>query len=198
MLHPEQTKVVYCKDTNRKGEFAILQFDFLGYAFRPRLAKWQGGLYGVSYLPAASPTALKPIRECPLQTQSYKSLHDLARTFNPYIRGWIDHYSHFYKSALYSTLCRIDALLLRRHDASSNACGSGQRPLGADLFAYWPLCIREAEHWEPYESRCSPKVLGSARGEIPPRDSLALEPPSRALRPRCLVPAEGAPRRSCR
>ena len=30
VLHPEKTKVVYCKDTNRKGEYPICQFDFLG------------------------------------------------------------------------------------------------------------------------------------------------------------------------
>ena len=49
VLHPEKTKVVYCKDTNRRGEHPILQFDFLGYTFRPRLAKWRGELYGVSF-----------------------------------------------------------------------------------------------------------------------------------------------------
>src|SRR6266568_3485769 len=117
VLHPEKTKVVYCKDTNRQGEHAILQFDFLGYTFRPRLAKWRGGLFGVSYLPAASPKALKAIRQAirgwSLQTRSDKALDDLARMFNPYIRGWINYYSHFYKSALYPTLRRIDAFLLR-------------------------------------------------------------------------------------
>jgi RNA-directed DNA polymerase len=102
VLHPEKTKVVYCKDTNRKGEHAILQFDYLGYTFRPRLAKWRGGLYGVSFFPAASPKALKAIRQAiggwSLQTRSDKALDDLARMFNPYIRGWINYYSHFYKS----------------------------------------------------------------------------------------------------
>jgi RNA-directed DNA polymerase len=42
VLHPEKTKVVYCKDTNRKGEHAVCHFDFLGYTFRPRKAKWLG------------------------------------------------------------------------------------------------------------------------------------------------------------
>lgn len=117
VLHPEKTKVVYCKDTNRKGEHPVIQFDFLGYTFRPRLAKWRGGLYGVSFLPAAAPKALKAIRQAvrgwSLQTRSDKELDDLARMFNPYIRGWISYYSHFYKSALYSTLLRIDAFLLK-------------------------------------------------------------------------------------
>ena len=117
VLHPEKTKVVYCKDTNRKGDHAIIQFDFLGYTFRPRLAKWRGGLFGVSFLPAASPKALKAIRQAirgwSLQTRSDKELDDLARMFNPHIRGWINYFSHFYKTALYPTLLRIDVFLLR-------------------------------------------------------------------------------------
>ena len=44
---------------------------------------------------------------------SLVALHDLARMFNPYIRGWINYYSQFYKSALYPTLLRIDAFLIR-------------------------------------------------------------------------------------
>ena len=128
VLHPRKTKLVYCKDTNRTGEHDCVGFDFLGYTFRPRLAKWRGGLYGVSFLPAASPKALKAIRHAVrgwgLQRRSDKGLFDIARMFNQYIRGWVDYFSHFYKSALYPTLRRIDA-----HLASSEPNGSG-RPRG--------------------------------------------------------------------
>ena len=54
VLHPQKTKLVYCKDTNRRGDFPVHSFDFLGYCFRPRKAKWRGSQYGVSFLPAAS------------------------------------------------------------------------------------------------------------------------------------------------
>jgi RNA-directed DNA polymerase len=153
VLHPEKTKLVYCKDTNRKAEQEIIQFDFLGYAFRPRLAKWRGELFGVSFLPAASPKALKAIRQAirgwSLQTRSDKALDDLARMFNPYIRGWINYYGHFYKSALYSTLRRIDVFLIRW--ARRKFKRMRQQPKGArtwlarvvrsspDLFAHWSL-----------------------------------------------------------
>ena len=30
VLHPEKTKIVYCKDANRRGDFPIISFDFLG------------------------------------------------------------------------------------------------------------------------------------------------------------------------
>ena len=117
VLHPQKTKLVYCKDTNRHGDFPVQSFDFLGYTFRPRMAIWRGCQYAVSFLPAASPKALKTIRQTirrwKLHHRSDKALEDLARVYNPYIRGWINYYSHFYKSALSWTLRRIDAVLIR-------------------------------------------------------------------------------------
>src|SRR5437660_4431519 len=51
VLHPTKTKLVYCKDTNRRGDFAIQSFEFLGYAFRPRQAVWHASRHGTSFLP---------------------------------------------------------------------------------------------------------------------------------------------------
>jgi hypothetical protein len=117
VLHPQKTKLVYCRDANRKGDYPVQTFDFLGYEFRPRTAVWRGGKLGVSFLPAASPKALKAIRQTvrrwALHRRSDKALEDLARMFNPYIQGWINYYSHFYGSALCRTLRRIDAYLVR-------------------------------------------------------------------------------------
>jgi RNA-directed DNA polymerase len=111
VLHPQKTKLVYCKDTNRRGDFPIQSFNFLGYTFRPRKAIWRGGQYGVSFLPAASPDALKAIRQTirrwELHHRSNMALDDLARKYNPYIRGWINYYSHFYKSALVPRVIHI-------------------------------------------------------------------------------------------
>ena len=42
-LHPEKTRIVYCKDANRRGEYEVTAFTFLGYTFRPRLAKSRAG-----------------------------------------------------------------------------------------------------------------------------------------------------------
>jgi RNA-directed DNA polymerase len=151
VLHPQKTKLVYCKDTNRRGDFPIQSFDFLGYMFRPRKAIWHGSQYGVSFLPAASPKALKAIRQTirgwAFHHRSDKNLDDLARMFNPYIQGWINYYSHFYRSALYWTLHRIDAFLIRW--ARLKFKRLRRRPKGArewfarvvranpNLFAHW-------------------------------------------------------------
>ena len=151
VLHPQKTKLVYCKDTNRRGDFPNQSFDFLGYAFRPRKAVWRGGRYGVSFLPAASPKALKAIRQTirgwAMHRRSDKTLDDLARMVNSYIRGWINYYSHFYRSALYWTLNRVDAVLvrwacdkfkrLRRKPRRARDWLARVRRASPNLFAHW-------------------------------------------------------------
>src|SRR4051812_24766798 len=62
-LHPEKTKIVYCKDDDRRGDYPNQKFDFLGYTFRPRLARRRAGKIGVSFSPAVSSKALKAIRQ---------------------------------------------------------------------------------------------------------------------------------------
>ena len=57
-LHPDKTKIVYCKDDDRRGNFPDHKFDFLGYTFRPRLSRRRTG-FGVSFSPAASGKALE-------------------------------------------------------------------------------------------------------------------------------------------
>ena len=117
MLHPEKTKIVYCKDANRRSDFPVQSFDFLGFTFRARKTVWNGHTHAHGFMPAASPTALKAIsrtiRRWTLHHRSDKSLQDLADMYNPCIRGWISYYGHFYKTQLRPTLKRIDLYVIR-------------------------------------------------------------------------------------
>jgi RNA-directed DNA polymerase len=94
-LHPEKTKIVYCKDDDRREMYPDQKFDFLGYTFRPRLSRRRRGTVGVSFSPAARDKALKAIRQTvrgwTLHERSDKPLDDLARMFNASIRGWINY-----------------------------------------------------------------------------------------------------------
>jgi hypothetical protein len=81
-LHPEKTKIVYCKDANRKGDYPDIRFDFLGFQFRARKTMWTAKgkrIFTHGFLPAASPKALqrigRDIRSCALHHRSDKSLH---------------------------------------------------------------------------------------------------------------------------
>jgi RNA-directed DNA polymerase len=42
-LHPDKTKIVYCKDGNRRGRYQDTSFTFLGYTFRARAARDRHG-----------------------------------------------------------------------------------------------------------------------------------------------------------
>lgn len=116
-LHPEKTKIVYCKDQSRRENHPTFKFDFLGYTFRPRMVSKRVGGMGVSFSPAASTKALtairRTIRSWSMHRRSDKGLDDLARMFNSHIRGWINYYGRFCPSALYPTLQRIDLTLAR-------------------------------------------------------------------------------------
>ena len=116
-LHPDKTRIVYCKDADRMGSYEHIKFTFLGYEFRPRLAKNRHGKHFVSFLPAVSPDAMKAmgaeIRSWHLARRSDKSLDDLARMFNSIVQGWISYYGRFYKSRLLYFLRRLNNHLVR-------------------------------------------------------------------------------------
>ena len=102
-----KTKIVYCKDANRGGDFPNQSFDFLGFTFRARKALGRERRAFACFLPAASPKPLtsisRTVRCWALHHRSDKSLQDLAEMYNPCIRGWINYYSHFYKTQLRPT-----------------------------------------------------------------------------------------------
>ena len=50
VLHPQKTKIVYCKDANRRGDFPNQSFDFLGFSFRARKTLWQGYIHTHGFL----------------------------------------------------------------------------------------------------------------------------------------------------
>jgi group II intron reverse transcriptase/maturase len=116
-LHPQKTRVVYCKDDDRRGSYPDHSFDFLGYTFRPRRSKNRWGKFFISFTPAVSNKAAKAMRRTlrswALHNRSDKSLEDLARMFNPVVQGWINYFASFYKSALYRTLRHVDQVLAR-------------------------------------------------------------------------------------
>ena len=107
-MHPEKTKIVYCKDDNRNGDYPYTKFDFLGYGFQPRSAKNKKGKLFASFSPAISDKASKSIRdkirECKTLRQYNSELRDIAKELNPKLSGWLTYYGKFYKSKIIHTL----------------------------------------------------------------------------------------------
>jgi RNA-directed DNA polymerase len=117
-LHPEKTKIVYCQDEDRKGQHEHIQFDFLGYTFRPRRAKNRWGKFFVSFLPAISNKAAKAVRETIRDwrlaaTRNNQSLEDIAGLVNPSVQGWVNYYGRFYRSALTPVLRHLERALIK-------------------------------------------------------------------------------------
>ena len=116
-LHPDKTRIVYCKDDDRRGSHPETSFDFLGYTFRPRRSKDKYGRRFVNFTPAVSNKAKKAMRQTihdwRMHLKPDKTLEDLSRMFNPVVRGWINYYGRFYKSELYSVLSHMNRALVR-------------------------------------------------------------------------------------
>jgi RNA-directed DNA polymerase len=116
-LHPAKTKIVYCKDANRREGYPHVAFDFLGYTFRPRQAQDKQGRSFTAFLPAMSRDKLTAkgleIRRWRIHGRVNDTLTDLAKAINPIVRGWMNYWGHFYRSQMYVLLRRINAYLMR-------------------------------------------------------------------------------------
>ena len=157
-LHPDKTQVVYCKDSNRRGEHEHTSFTFLGYAFRPREARSKHGVSFTSFLPAISPEALKAkgdrLREMRIHRRTDLTLDDLARWLNPIVAGWMHYYGRYYRSAMYPLLRRVNTYL--RRWAGKKYRAAADLPSGSS--GGGPGCSKESP-------ACSPNGSGSARSE---------------------------------
>jgi RNA-directed DNA polymerase len=116
-LHPTKTRIVYCKDDNRQGNYTETTFDFLGYTFRARRSKNRYGEFFINFTPAVSNKAKKAMQQkihdwC-MQLKPNKTLEDVAYRINPILRGWINYYGRFYKSEMYSVLKHVNRALVR-------------------------------------------------------------------------------------
>lgn len=118
ILHPEKTKIVYCKDDNRKGDSPHTKFTFLGYEFRARRVRneRQGNIF-VGFTPAVSPKAQKriryTIRSWRLGVRTPLTLDAIAKMVNPMVRGWINYYGRYHRSALGPIFHQLDVHLAK-------------------------------------------------------------------------------------
>lgn len=115
-LHPEKTKIVYCKDSNRKGSYQNEKFDFLGYTFRPRSSRNRYGKLFVNFSPAISDKAKKKIRDETKkklkEVKSNRTLTETAKILNPAIIGWINYYGKFNAAELWSVMTYIEGKIM--------------------------------------------------------------------------------------
>lgn len=104
-LHPEKTKLVYCKDYRRQESHSTVKFDFLGFSFQPRttMSKKTGKLF-LGFDCAISISSKKRIaekmKELDIPHLTHRSIVGVAQFLEPYIRGWVNYYGRFRLSSL--------------------------------------------------------------------------------------------------
>jgi len=151
-LHPDKTRIVYCKDGSRKGKYPNIKFDFLGYCFRPRVVKnrRRNSMF-VSFSPAVSSMSLKSMRQTTrkwnIRNRSDISLEDISRKYNPILRGWLNYYGRFCPSAMYPVFRHFNKTLvtwarrkyrrLQRHKTQAGRLIEGISKRQPRLFVHW-------------------------------------------------------------
>jgi len=152
-LHPDKTRIVYCKRSKRRGTYEHVSFTFCGYAFRPRVARYKEETF-MGFLPAVSPGKLsemsRRIASWQLHRRTTWTLDDLAKDVNPVIGGWLNYYTAFYPSAVRPLCHRIDFHLVRwaRRKYKRLECSGprarawlrGVREREPELFEHWRHC----------------------------------------------------------
>ena len=150
-LNRQKTRIVYCKDDDRRGSYIHTKFDFLGYTFQARRSKNRWGKYYVNFSPAVSGEAAtrmrQEMRQWKVHVRSDKAIDDLARMWNPVLHGWIRYYGRFYKSALSPVFRHFNTTLvrwamrkykrLRRHRRRAEYWLGGVARREPRLFAHW-------------------------------------------------------------
>lgn len=153
-LHPNKTKLVYCRDYKRRCTYKTVKFDFLGYTFQPRTAKSKrtGKLF-IGYDCAVSISSRKrmadKLEELDVVNMTFKSIVGIAQKLNPIIRGWINYYGKFrgyeLSKVFYLLRCRLVRWARKRYKRYRYSLNRAYRWLGRvrkqfpHLFYHWQL-----------------------------------------------------------
>lgn len=154
-IHPGKTKIIYCKDSNRKENHKLHEFTFLGYSFRPRKAKGINGSSFTSFLPAISNKAKKHIRSTIkswyLLHQTQITLAEVADKYNSVLRGWLNYYGLYGKNELKKVLHHMNDHLvmwvIRKFDKLKTKKMKARKLLNKiakenpNLFSHWTVGV---------------------------------------------------------
>lgn len=116
-LHPEKTKIVYCKDKDRTKTYTGTSFDFLGYTFQGIYIKDRLGRFQMNFLPSVSKKAAQSLKDkikaMELHKRSGAKIEMIAETINPVVQGWMNYFGRYNRSAMRNTLGVIQRRLIK-------------------------------------------------------------------------------------
>jgi group II intron reverse transcriptase/maturase len=152
-MHPDKTKIVYCKDDNRKENYHTTSFDFLGYTFRARRAKSEKhGTIFTNFSPAVSKSSIKAmrakIRSWNMRKRMDLDLKSISRYSKPVLQGWLMYYGKYHVSALEPVWTEFNRALMmwtrNKYKKLKSKKKAGNAILNTlenypDLFPHWKL-----------------------------------------------------------
>lgn len=151
-LHAEKTKIIYCKDKDRKEEYPETKFTFLGYCFRTRSSRNRvNNTMFANFTPEVSKEAQKSmrakIRAMNVRNRTDLSLEQLAEICNPILRGWIAYYGKYCSSELKPVFVHFNQTIamwlrhkyakFRRHKTKAGEKVIDIAKRNPGLFAHW-------------------------------------------------------------
>ncbi|MCS4066568.1 hypothetical protein M2413_005577 [Pseudomonas putida] len=155
-MHPEKSKIVYCKDSNRRAGYPHVSFTFLGFTFRPR----KQSASTTSFSPASfrdSAQVLKrmrrAVREWRVSRQTHVTLAAVARLYNPVIQGWWQYYGAFYQTAMLGMFRHIDSGLKRWAGRKYKILHGRKRRISQWLDTVHTTAPRLFYHWQVTEQQ---------------------------------------------
>lgn len=150
-MHPEKTRIVYCKDSKRTHTAEHIQFDFLGYTFRPRRIMSRAGRPRTGFTPAVGRQSMTSMRQSlrrrRLWLYSDLSLEQLAQSLASQVNGWTAYYCRFRGSEFQPVADYLDGMIvrwamrkykrLRGHKARAFAWLDRIKRTRPSLFTHW-------------------------------------------------------------
>lgn len=152
-LHPEKTRIAYCKDEDRKGDYPVTEFEFLGYMYKTMFIKCRDGKMRNNFICYVSKKSGKAFRDkikaLEIHKRTGSTIQIISEMLNPLIRGWMNYFSKYNPSAMKYTLQVIEGRIVkwamskykhlrgRRQRAEKWLSQVKQREPG--LFAHWKL-----------------------------------------------------------
>ncbi|AHM56105.1 hypothetical protein EAL2_808p04500 (plasmid) [Peptoclostridium acidaminophilum DSM 3953] len=152
-LHPEKTRIAYCHDKDRKENYPVRSFDFLGYTFKAMNIKCRDGILRYNFIASVSKTSCKSFRDkikaLEIHKRTGSSINIIAEIINPIVRGWMNYFSKYNPSAMKYSLDCVDRRLVkwamckfkhfRGHRRRAEKWLSEVKSREPGLFAHWKL-----------------------------------------------------------
>lgn len=116
-LHPDKTKIVYCKQSNRRGKHEVVKFEFLGFEFSPDSVPSSKGSHWVGYVAKICSRAKRYMKQqferLKIHRATGATLPQMAAQLAAQTRGWIRYYGVFRPSELSEVFSALNERLVR-------------------------------------------------------------------------------------